>query len=103
MYSVDHNDTFDHMYCTERDTLLNILNIMLKYQYLAAVVTVLNLKGGSVILGPDPFQTNVPFYLVQLQLSENGPLYVHVHKYYFQTYTVIVSKDRLCLCKQYRA
>ena len=60
MYSVDHNDTFDHMYCTERDTLLNILNIMLKYQYLAAAV--LNLKGGSVILGPDPFQTNVPFY-----------------------------------------
>ena len=60
MYSVDHNDTFDHMYCTERDTLLNILNIMLKYQYLAAVV--LNLTEGIVILGPDPFQTNVPFY-----------------------------------------
>ena len=32
--SVDHNDIFDHMYCYEPGNLLNIQNIMLKYQYL---------------------------------------------------------------------
>ena len=34
MYSVDHNDIFDHMYCYVPGNLLNIQNVMLKYQYL---------------------------------------------------------------------
>ena len=42
MYSVDHNDIFDHMYCIEPGNLLNILNIMLKYLYLVKVI--LNFK-----------------------------------------------------------
>ena len=42
MYSVDHNYIFDHMYCYEPGNLLNILNVLLKYQYLTKVV--LNFK-----------------------------------------------------------
>ena len=35
MYSVDPNDIFDHMRCHAPGNLLNIQNVMLKYQYLA--------------------------------------------------------------------
>ena len=37
-YPVDHNDTFDDMYCPEPSILLNIQNIMLKYHDLIKVV-----------------------------------------------------------------
>ena len=33
MYSVDHNAIFAHMHCYEPGNLLNIQNVMLKYQY----------------------------------------------------------------------
>ena len=38
MYSLDHNDLFDHTYCTEHGNLWNIYNIKLKYQNLIKVV-----------------------------------------------------------------
>ena len=45
MYSVDHNDIFDHMliYCYKPDNLSNIQNVMVKYQYLTNLA--LSLKG----------------------------------------------------------
>ena len=42
MYSVDHNDIFDHMSCADPGNLLNIWKIMMQCQYLTKVL--LNFK-----------------------------------------------------------
>ena len=42
IYSVDLNDIFDLMFCYEPGNLLNIQNVVLKYQYLTKVA--LNFK-----------------------------------------------------------
>ena len=42
MYYVDHNDILDHMRCYEPGNLLNIQNVMLKYQNLTKIA--LNFK-----------------------------------------------------------
>ena len=38
MYSIDHNDIFDYMFCTEPGNLLNIYGILLKNQSLIKLV-----------------------------------------------------------------
>ena len=54
MYSVDHNDIFAHMYCANPGNSFNILNTMLKFQYLKKLF--LNFKEALyLILGPDPY------------------------------------------------